>query len=160
MSISSLGDHEFVPTNGVTLFDDLVISPADVGTIYEATTDSDANFPVVATRVTDAANEFITVALTEDQTNGLTEQRISFENKFFDQAIPDNPPDLAGNVVDMVTMQVESFTLVEQGAIVEGQPVDLVLTVSFFSEIPEPQTMALLAIGVAASFALFKTRKT
>ena len=148
------GDHQFVPTNEVILFDGLVVSPADVGSIYEAALGGDANFLTVSGRVTDSLNEYISVSITEDILGGLNEQRISRENKFFQQ---EAPPDLSGSLVEKITMEIDSFTLAGPGDVVEGDPVDLVVTISFFG-IPEPQTIALLGFGLAGLLSCPKLR--
>lgn len=150
------GDNPFVPSNEVILFDGLIVSPADVGSVYEA--NSGTEFDTVSARVTDALNEYITVSMTEDQPDGLGDGRISFEDAFFDRPFPANPPDLAGNVIERVTLEIDSFTLAGPQALVEGQPVDLVVTISFFG-IPEPQTIALLGLGLASYAGSFILRR-
>ena len=149
------GDNPFVPTNPITLFDALVVSPADVGSIFEATSGTDTNFSTVSSRVTDGLDEYITVSMTEDEVGGLTEERIAQENMFFEQALP---PDLFGTSVEKVTLEVDSFTLAGPDEAVEGQPVDLVVTISFFG-IPEPQSLALLGVGIAFLLAMGKLRR-
>lgn len=151
------GDSPFVPTNAVVLFDGLVVSPDDVGSIYEATAGTDVSFSTVAGRVTDGLDEFIIVSMTEDEVGGLKDERISQEKMFFEQTLPASPPDLAGNDIEKVTLEVDSFTLAGPGESVEGQPVDLVVTISFFG-IPEPQTLAMLGIGLASFMTLRKRR--
>lgn len=142
------GDDRFSPSNGVTLFDDLVISPDDVGSTFMADNNSDPAFPVVAGRVTDALDEFIDFSLIENNGSGFTEHRIWQENRFFKQ---NNPPDLAGNAVEMVSLRVDSFTLLsDEDEDEDEQAVDLDLTVSFFGAIPEPTSCVLLGIGLLA----------
>lgn len=146
------GDDRFSPSNGVTLFDDLVISPGDVGSTFMADNNSDVAFPVVAGRLTDALDQFINVSLTENNGSGFSEHRIWKENRFFQQ---DNPPDLAGSTVEMVSLHVDSFTFLtdedeDEDSDEDGQPVDLELTVSFFGAIPEPTSCVLLGIGLIA----------
>lgn len=150
------GDDFFDPNNGVTLFDSLVISPANIGTIYDATSASDAAFSTVAVRVTDSINEFISVALTEDQVGGLTEKRGWAEDFFFSHPTPPGPPDLAGATVDRVSLHVDDFIFlpsVPSGSLVPavvGQPFDVSLTVSFYSAVPEPVAARLLLFGLMA----------
>ncbi len=149
------GNDFFVPTNGVTLFDSLVISPADVGMTYNATLINDPAFSTVAERLTDAKKEFIKVSLTEDQLNGLTEQRGWAENFFFGHV---SPPDLAGKTVERVSLHVDAFTLLP-GALgggpaalvaqplVDSQQFDLVFTVMIYG-VPEPAAAWLLLVGL------------
>lgn len=147
------GDNQFAPTNGVTLFDSLIVSPADVGSTFSADAGSDTEFATVAGRVTDAQNEFMNLSLTEDLSGGLTEQRIWQENRFFQQLVPVNPPDLAGMELGSINVKVESFTFMteqnEESS--NSQPVDLVLTVSFLGIVPEPTSVALVAVGLFAN---------
>jgi len=150
------GNHQFIPSNEAKLFEALIISPADVGSTYEVTAGTD--FDTASSRVTDGANEFISVTMTEDETGGVSEGRISPENMFFQKLPPANPPDLFGNVVNKIALAIDSFTLAGPGAIVEGQPVDLVVTISFFG-IPEPQTLALGALGICSLLGGFKRRR-
>ena len=154
-----LGDAFFDPNNPVTLFDGLVISPADVGSTFEATPTSDPNisdpnsFPIAAGRVTDAINEFVVVSFTEDQLGGFTELRGWTENFFFGHVAPGIPPDLAGNTVDHVRLHIDSFTLIPappaggSTSAISGQPVDLVFTLSIFA-IPEPDGICLIVVGL------------
>ena len=152
-----LGDNQFAPSNPLTLFDSLVISPNDVGTILEASIESNSDFASAAGRLTDAINEYINVSITEDQTNGLTEQRIWQENRFFQQSVPINPPDLSGQQLTMLRVSIDSFnleTLENEEATLANEeatsvpPVELVLTLSFFGAIPEPSTLCLIAVGL------------
>lgn len=147
------GNNQFSPTNGVTLFDSLVVSPADVGTTFSADADSDSSFGMASGRVTDALNEYMNLSLTEDLSGGLTEQRIWQENRFFQHVVPTTPPDLAGMVLGSIDVKVESFTFetVENEEASNNQPVDLVLTISFLGVIPEPATVMLVSVGLLAN---------
>jgi hypothetical protein len=152
-----LGDDFFDPNNPVILFDSLVISPADVGTTYNATAASDPNnFAAAAALLTDGINEFISTALTEDQLGGSVEQRGGNEDAFFSQPTPPGPPDLFGSSVDRVSLHIDAFVFVSSsfggGAapLTEGQPFDVDITVSFFSEVPEPTAARLLLFGLLA----------
>jgi hypothetical protein len=150
-----LGNDYFVPTNAITLFDSLVISPADVGMTYDATLINDPAFSTVAERLTDAKKEFIKVSLTEDQLNGLTEQRGWAENFFFGRA---SPPDLAGETVNRVSLHIDGFdfhlavtdgdpaALVAQ-PLIDGPEFDLRFTVSIYG-VPEPAAAQLLLAGL------------
>ena len=149
----TFGDDFFNPTNAVTLFDDLIVSPADTGSSFEASATNDPGFLGAANRVTDASNEFVNVSLSEDQPGGLTEQRGWQESFFFGNVAPGTPPDLAGEEVTMVKLRINSFTLLagssggESSLTVEGQPVDLNATLSIFG-IPEPECVCLLCVAL------------
>ena len=160
------GDNQFSPSNPLTLFDSLIISPDDVGTILEASIESNPVFATAAGRLTDANNEFINVSITEDQANGLTEQRIWQENRFFQQSVPINPPDLSGQPLTSLRVSIDSFNLEtlenEEATLVNEEaslvpPVELVLTLSFFGAIPEPGTLGLIAIS-SFSILLFRLK--
>lgn len=150
----NFGNDFFAPTNSVTLFDSLAISPGDVNTTYDATSASDPAFSAVAERLTDALNEIIKVSLTEDQVDGLIEQRGWAENFFFGQVAPSAPPDLAGATVDRVSLHIDAFTFLSgapaegSAALVASQPFDLVFTVSIYSAVPEPAAAQLLLVGL------------
>ena len=152
----NFGDDFFAPTNGATLFDDLVISPDEVGATYDATQASDPNnFATVADRVTDGLNEIIKVSLREHQVGGLAEQRGWQEDFFFGHPTPPGPPDLAGNTVVRVSLRVDAFTFVSSAIgsgvapLVTGQPFDVDLTLSFYV-VPEPAAGGLLLFGLMA----------
>jgi hypothetical protein len=155
----NFGDDFFAPTNGVTLFDDLLVTPANVGLTYDATSTSDPNFPEVAVRVTDGLNQFVKVMLTENQVGGLSEQRGWPENFFFGHVAPLAPPDLLGMQVDRVSLHIDSFTFVSTPSgggpsallaqpLTSEQQFDLVFTLSVFSAVPEPATCWLLLAGL------------
>lgn len=158
------GDDFFDPNNGVTLFDSLVISPQNIGDTFNATSASDPNnFPTVADRITDGLDEFISYTLTEVQVGGITEKRGGNERFFFGHPTPPGPPDLAGSTVDRVSLYLSTFVLLPiapaggPASAVEGQPFDVVLTVSIYSAIPEPAAVGLLLVGwVALGLAPFR----
>jgi len=152
------GDDYFTPTNGVTLFDSLVISPANVGSSYDATSANDPAFATVAGRITDALNEIIKVALTEDQTGGISEQRGWAENFFFGNVAPSLPPDLAGFVIERVELHIDSFVFLSKApsgsssTLTAEMPFDLDFTVSIYA-VPEPAAWTLLVGLTAMGFA-------
>lgn len=139
------GDDQFSPLNPVTLFDSLVISPADVGTTYEATAIT-PNFGTVASRVTDGLNEYIIISMIEDQPAGLPEQRNPQEHEFFQRNIPSDPPDLIGETVERITVHLDSFVF--EDTVDQGNPFDVNLTISFWGVVPEPSSGLLLAAGL------------
>lgn len=131
------GDNFFDPNNGVTLFDNLVISPGDMGMTYDATPISDPAFSTVAERLTDAKNEFIKVSLTENHLDGRTEQRGWAENLFFGHS---SPPDLAGTTVERVSLHIDAFDF-------SPDVFDLKFTVLIYG-VPEPAAAWLLLVGL------------
>ena len=156
----NFGNNFFTPSNGVTLFDDLVITPADVGATFDATPTSDPSFALAAERVTDSLNEFIKVSLKENQVGGLSEQRGWPENFFFGHVAPFSPPDLSGMRVDRVSLHIDKFTFLTNPPsggpaalaaqpLTNGQQFDLVFTLSMFT-VPEPSAAWLLLVGLAA----------
>jgi hypothetical protein len=154
-------DDFFSPTSSITLFDSLVVSPADIGSTFVATAASDPNnFPAAVARITNAVNDFIKVALAEDQAVGLTEQRGWAEDFFFGHLTPPGPPDLQGDTIGRVSLRIDDFVYLTSplgggpALRAEGQPFDVDLTVSFFSEVPEPTAATLLFLGAIAAGAL------
>ena len=145
----ALGNLLF-PTNLVTLFDDLTISPADVGTTFEATSSSDASFLAAAARITDGLDKVIFLSFTEDQVGGLQEQQGFNETDFFLNGTPPTSPDLAGSIVDRFSLRVDQFTLLPSGDPANPQ-VDLGLTLTIHgTAIPEPAADWLLLWGLLA----------
>jgi hypothetical protein len=155
----NFGDDFVAPTNGVTLFDTVVVTPASVGATYDATPTSDPNsFPEVALRVTDGLNQYVKVMLTEDHVDGLSEQRGWQENFFFGHLAP---PDLMGMQVDRVSLQIDKFTILPNPSsggtsalvaqpLTSEQQFDLVFTLSVYSAVPEPAVCSLLFAGLVA----------
>ena len=149
----TLGDHIFLPTDPVTLYDDLIVTPADVGNTYELLL-GNSTFDLAAQRLTDAENEFIRLVLTENQPSGLVEQRGFSESSFFLGIATATSPDLAGATLERMRLSIDAFTLVDGvggvGAISSGPPVNLELTLSFFgAPVPEPSGIWLLWGGLA-----------
>ena len=148
----TLGDSFFNPSNPLTLFDDVTITPADVGTIFELQP-GDTNFAELASRWTDGQNEFVRLIATENQANGLSEQRGFFENMYFLGVSTPVVPDLSGEVIERVTISLDNFNLVPNtgsnpASSLSGPPVDILLTVTVFGAVPEPTGIWLLASGL------------
>lgn len=159
----TLGDHLIEPTNPVTLFDDLMVTPANVGDTYDVFVGS-TPFDLAAQRLTDANNEFIRLVLTENQPSGLVEQRGFSESNFFLGLATPASPDLAGATLQRVNLAIDGFMLVDGdrglGAISTGPPVNLELTLSFFgTAIPEPSGIWLLWSGLATLLGIGKRRR-
>jgi hypothetical protein len=152
-----LGDDDFFdPNNPVTLFDTLVISPADVGNTYDSTAAYDPNnFPTAAVRLTDALNEIIKIRMTEDSVGGSSQSQGGAESIFFNHPTPPEPPDLAGDTVGRVSLRLDAFVFVSPlsgdgvAPLNAGQPFDVDFTV-FFYAVPEPATVGLLLFGLMA----------
>ena len=147
----TLGDRPFNPSNLVTLFDGISISPSDVGSSYTVSS-GDALFAAADLRLSDALDENISVVLTEDQPSGRTEQRDWPESLFFFDPATLSAYDLAGATLESIEVSVDQFTLVSGSplAATSGPPVDLLLTISFFgSTIPEPASIWILSTGLA-----------
>jgi len=152
----TLGDQFFNPTNPVTLFDSLSITPADVGSTFDATSISDGAFDTVAARFSDAQDEFVRLIFTEDESGGLEEQRGWSESLFFLGLSTPSIPDLAGASIDQVSMTIDLFNLIPDsepsppGPPPLGPPVDLQMTLTIYGTIiPEPATAGLLLAGLA-----------
>jgi len=143
-----LGNRFFNPTNPILLFDDLSITPADVGATFEATIDSDAAFLTAIDRLTDPQDEFISILFTEDQPSGLREQR-GWSERFFFLSSPTSFSEISSAAIRSITLTVDQFNLVPAGTPVSppGLPVDLMLTLSIFA-VPEPTTVWLLMAGL------------
>lgn len=137
-----LGDSFLSPSNPVTLFDGLQISPANAGESYTADADSDVAFPIVASRLSDHRNEFIRLVFTETD-SGRAEQRGWSEHAFFGNPI--DHPDLAGIAIQSVDLVVQQFSLGTGGA--DDPPVELQLTLTIHG-VPEPAGAALLGLGL------------
>jgi len=138
------GDDFFSPTNPVILFDDLVVSPSDVGTTYDSTAANDPNnFPAAAIQITDGLDEFIKVSMRESQVGGQGEDRGGMESMFFGQPTPPGPPDLVGATISRVSLTLDEFIFST-----DSDPAfDVFITLSIF-EIPEPVSAQLLLCGL------------
>ena len=156
----TLGNHPFAPSDPVTLFDDLTVTPANVGDAYDVLV-GNSSFDLAAQRLTDAKNEFIRLVLTEDQPNGLVEQRGFSESSFFLGLASPTSPDLAGATLQRVRLAVDGFTLVDRvsgvSAASAGPPVNLELSIAFFgTRVPEPTGIWLLWGGLATLLGIGK----
>jgi len=142
------GDQFFTPTNPISLFDNLSITPEDVGSTFEATVDNDDAFLMVLERLTDLQNDFITVLFTEAQPEGLQEQR-GWSEAFFFLNSPTSFSGISSSAIRSITLTVDQFNLVPAGVTTSpfSPPVDLMLTLNIFGG-PEPTTVWLLMAGL------------
>ncbi|MEM9352219.1 MAG: hypothetical protein AAGA92_04330, partial [Planctomycetota bacterium] len=131
-----LGDDAFTTANPVTLFDDVAIEPADAGTVYEATSATDPGFDEAVLRITDGLDRFLQFLATEVQSG--REQGIGFgESGFFLAA---GSPDLAGNIIDAITLRLDGFTF-SGGPVPGGGPeFEILMTVTVLGRVPEPHS--------------------
>lgn len=149
----AFGNKFFNPTNGVTLFEGLKVSPADVGATFDATLSNDPGFDQAAPRLTDGLNEFVKVTLTEDQPTGMAEQRGWPEKSFFNHLAPQTPPDLFGSTVSLVRLHIDKFFVLTPpapggpAALSTGAQFDLVLTLQIYG-VPEPTVGCLALAGL------------
>ncbi|MEM9657432.1 MAG: hypothetical protein AAF961_03640, partial [Planctomycetota bacterium] len=151
-------------TNTSTLFDDLQISPEDVGQTFTADVDGEPAFRAVAARLTDAEDEILDLILDELASDHY-ESRGLYESGFFMPESPTEPPDLAGFVIESVDLTIDSFRLdftpASSPTNSSPPPVELVVTIAVNGRpIPEPQSWALAACSLGgAGFLIFAQRR-
>jgi hypothetical protein len=154
----TFGNSFFTPTNPVTLFDGLTISPASAGQTFVASAATDPAFAAAAQRMTDALNENIRLAFTE-VASGRPEQRGWNESGFFIGHGSPQIPDLAGLSIDSIELRIDQFSLVFGPTPINplaatAPPVQLLATFSVHG-VPEPPSLvlsggSLLALTVTA----------
>ena len=149
-------EHPFVPTNPVTLFDDLEISSDDpnlIGMEFVANSSNDINFDSVADLLTNGLNEFYLVSLKQiELVNGVQrkrEQGGSEVNLF--QSANQTFPDLFGETIGKIVLRIDSFEL--------DETVELSMTISFFA-IPEPTSGGLAGIALLTTLGVGARRRT
>jgi len=142
-------DAPFSPTNLVRLFDDLIISPANVGDVFEATVETDPIFLTAVDRLTDASNEFIQTFLTEDISGGLTEYQSPPENNFFLFGSPSAAPNPLEVIITSISLRIDKFVLLPNSGSGPA-PLDLSMTFTLNGvPIPEPSAAWLFVCGFA-----------
>lgn len=150
-----VSDDFFAPTSSFSLFDGLSIGPADVGATYVAD-HSDAAFLDVVDKLSDGQDEIITIYFSELST-GRIEERGFHERGFFLASNPILPPDLAGNVIESISLTIDEFTLdfgSNAGGATATPPVELALTIAFNgAPVPEPAAWAMAVTVVGLLFA-------
>jgi len=145
-----LGDAFFTPSNPVTLFEGLSITPASVGTVFERTL-SDPELLSVAQRLTDGNDDFIRLVL-EESASGRREQRGWRESGFFLGHSSIQSPDLAGANIEAIKLRIDEFVLHSGSPAAlapAGPPVKVLMTFTVVGTIPEPSTLLLGAVGLA-----------
>lgn len=149
------GNSFFSPTNPVTLFDGLIITPASTGQTFLADASTDPGFADAAQRITDGLNENIRLAFTEIA-SGRPEQRGWSESGFFINHGSPNIPDLKGMRVDAIELRIDNFSLQfgapatnPSGATIP--PVQLLATFSVYGQVPEPSSLALAGASLLAA---------
>lgn len=147
-----LGDAFFTPSNPVKLFDDLSLSPANIGDVYVANSTNDPDFQSVADRLTDGNDEFIRLVLEETAT-GRKEQRGWRESGFFIGHGSPVDPDLTGATVEGLQLRIDGFVLMPNSPaalLPTGPQVEVLMTFTVLgTAVPEPSTLALGAAGLA-----------
>lgn len=163
-------DSLATPTNAVTLFDDLIITPDDVSTNLNdgfERTPLDPVFSTVAARLQDGLNENIQYILRENETGGLSEERGGSENNFFLFGNPTSAPLLAEATLESFFLRVIDFPTFVAGATnppgAAAEPLEIVLELSIYGSIvpvPEPSTGWLFVAGlVTLGAALFSRQR-
>lgn len=153
----------FSPSNVVTLFNGLSITPASVGNVFEANAGSDAGFASSAARMTDALNQSIRMLFTESS-SARSEMRGWSESGFFIGKSTPQHPDLAGATIDAIRLKVDQFTLDFSQAPAANPPVNLLLTFTVVgTPVPEPPSLTLaggsLAIVAGAAYTVARRRR-
>lgn len=159
-------DNPLSPTNKITLFDDLVITPADesptggdgsfingcpdgggAGDACFAVTSADPFFDEAVVRLQDGLNQNIQYILTEDEPGGLSEKRGGPESNFFTIGSPPNAPQLNEATIDKIVIRVDTFPQLASVGGGPGIPIEVILELSIVGTVPEPSTGWLLLLG-------------
>jgi len=147
-----LGDAFFTPSNPVKLFDDVSLTPANIGDVYVANATNEPAFQSVADRLTDGNDEYIRLVL-EESASGRKEQRGWRESGFFVGHGSTLDPDLAGATIEGVQLRIDGFVLNSSSPAAlapAGPPVQVLMTFTVLgTAVPEPSTLALAAAGLA-----------
>lgn len=155
----------FTPTNPVTLFSDLTISPSHVGQTFVASASTDAAFADAVVRLTDSLNQNIRMLFAEK--GGLHSQSHGFSESSF--LLGQGAPDLVGKTIQSIALRVDKFTLdfttTSSSTAVSSPPVDLLLTFTVIGTVvPEPGSLKLasggLAIACCAAYTVARRRRS
>jgi len=146
-------DEAFAPTNFAWLFDDLIISPSNIGDTFVATA-TDPAFLTAVERLEDSTNGFIHTYLTEAEDGGLTESQSSPESTFFLFGSPTSLPDPAESTITSFSLRIDEFILLPSGPLGANDQLDLTLTFTIYGTldtepVPEPSTGWLFVCGLA-----------
>lgn len=159
LEVSLFGNSFSAPLNLIKLVD-ANISPADGSRVFSLT--EGTLYDDLVARLTDGVDEFIQVKLTEIASN-RSERRGFRESGFFRGFTSLAGPDLAGARVEGVELRIDHFNLAfgsPASLAVSLPPVDLAMTFTVRgSVIPEPGSLALAGIGLAAATAAAYTRR-
>jgi hypothetical protein len=148
-----LGDSFFssAPENSVTLFDDVVITPADAGRVFESNATNEPRFAAAADRLSNAIDEYVRVKFME-QASGRADQQGWSESGFFTGLSEPGKPDLSGLQITAIELKIDHFGLVfgpvpPAGTAGSAPPVQMIATLTILGAVPEPTALTL---GLAA----------
>lgn len=150
------------PTNLASLLPAVQISPSSAGQVFVADASNTPDFDDVAKRLSDAINENIRLLFTESS-SGRVEKRGWTERGFFLKSALTDAPDLAGAVIDAISVRVDQFTLTFGGGggatAAVAPPVELQLTFSVLGRpVPEPGAFGLAGGSLLAAVGAAYTR--
>lgn len=127
------------------LFEDIPVTPAQVGTRFYATPALDADFAAVVAGITDGQNNYLHLGFRPTSGGGIftadTEQSYFF---------PNDPTrvDLAGHVIPGISMSIDRFSLL---ALPNGTTEWSYQLTYRFGDVPEPRTAWLLWLGLGVA---------
>ena len=147
-------DAPFAPSNFAWLFDDLVISPSNVGDTFVASEGTDPVFLTAVERFEDNTNGYIHTYLTEDEPGGLTESQSPTENNFILLGTPNSLPDPSEATITSFSLHIDEFVLLPSGPAGVDDQLDLTLTFTIHGTletetVPEPSSGWLFLSGLA-----------
>jgi hypothetical protein len=153
------GGSALSPTDLESLLPAVQISLASVGQVFIADASNTPGFVDVAGRLSDAIDENIRLLFTETS-SGRVEKRGWTERGFFLKSALTGAPDLAGSVIDAISVRVDQFTLIFDDSGGTSPPVELALTFSVLGQpVPEPATFGLASLLAAAGAAYTRAQR-
>ena len=138
------------------LFEDILVTPSDVGATFVASASTDPHFDLFVSELTNGVDDILLTWMMG--TSGGSGSR-EWESVLFSDSICGGV-DLFGCVVEEVTLTVNSLTLDSPGTNPYGDGIwtDFSGDYTFsFNGIPEPATLLLLGLG---GLALLRKRRT